>query len=260
MDVSSILNGLNDRQRDAVTNPARILRIIAGAGSGKTRVLIQRILWLHQIEQIPQRNILALTFTNKAAREMRIRLETALNEPLSGMWLGTFHSICLRILRQHAPLMGWDKNFIIMDSDDQAALIKRLYQQDGIKLTIQATREIQDQINLLKDIYATRADDYVANTAEQMAFREFYKRYEDVCRRQARMDFAEMILLTVELLEQHEHIRETLQHRFSAILVDEFQDTNTLQFRLTTLLMNKHNKLFVVGDEDQSIYSWRGAF
>ncbi|MBV7434811.1 DNA helicase II [Cardiobacteriaceae bacterium TAE3-ERU3] len=259
MDVSEILEGLNDAQRQAVTSEARALRVIAGAGSGKTRVLVQRMQWLMAVDGISPYGLLALTFTNKAAREMRQRLEQALARPMGQLWMGTFHGICLRILRRHAPRMGWPEQFVVMDSDDQQRMVKRLMRARSWDESMMKPKQMAWQINAYKE-EGLRADDVPASSHPMdIAIRDLYKEYEQVCRRQGTMDFSELLLLTVELLSEHEDVRKDYQRRFQSVLVDEFQDTNALQFRLVELFCAGGAKLFVVGDDDQSIYGWRGA-
>ena len=259
VDVSEILNGLNERQREAVTHPARALRIIAGAGSGKTRVLVQRMQWLMAVEDISPYGLLALTFTNKAAREMRQRLEAALERPLGQLWMGTFHGICHRILRRHATLLGWPEQFIIMDSDDQLRMVKRMmrarqWDENHIK-----PKALVWQINAWKEDGLRAADISPNPHPTNIAVRDFYADYERLCRQQGTMDFAELLLLTVELFTHHADVLRNYQQRFQSILVDEFQDTNALQYRLVQQLSAGGTQLFVVGDDDQSIYGWRGA-
>lgn len=257
-DVSEILDGLNDEQRQAVTSRARVLRVIAGAGSGKTRVLVHRMMWLMLLEKYHPASLMALTFTNKAAREMRSRLESVMGQPLQQVRMGTFHHVCGRILRQYADRMNWNRDFVVMDGEDQLRLIKRLIRESQWNQNAMSAKELRTQINSMKE-EGVRADDMSVNNNLEALFQDFYRDYERVCIQQGRMDFAEMLLLTVELLTQHDEVRGHLQSRYQAILVDEFQDTNRLQFRFIELMMSNTSKLFVVGDDDQSIYSWRGA-
>ena len=259
VDVSEILAGLNERQREAVTHPARALRVIAGAGSGKTRVLVQRMQWLMAVNGVSPYGLLALTFTNKAAREMRQRREAALQRPMGQLWMGTFHGICHRILRRHAPLMQWPEQFIIMDSDDQLRLVKRMMRARQWDEAVMKPKNMVWQINAYKE-EGLRAE-AVPPTPHpgELAVREFYHDYEKLCRQQGTMDFAELLLLTVELLTHHPDVLQHYQQRFHSVLVDEFQDTNALQYRLVQQLCAGGAQLFVVGDDDQSIYGWRGA-
>lgn len=257
-DISDIIDGLNAPQREAVTSPSRILRIIAGAGSGKTRVLVQRMLWLMFAEKVLPSGLLALTFTNKAAREMRGRLEEAMQRPMDGVRMGTFHHVCGRILRQHADRMNWPRGYVVMDSDDQLRMIKRMMRDSGWQYDGFDEKDMRNAINGLKEEGVRSAAMPIASNLDKLIC-EFYSDYETACIRQGRMDFAEMLLLTVELLQQHKDIRQGMHARYRAILIDEFQDTNALQFQFVQLMLGKDAKLFVVGDDDQSIYSWRGA-
>ena len=259
VDVSAILQGLNERQREAVTHEARAMRVIAGAGSGKTRVLVQRMQWLMAVEGLSPYALLALTFTNKAAREMRERLEQALGQPLGQLWVGTFHGICHRILRRHAGKMGWPEQFVIMDSEDQLRMVKRMMRERQWDEDILQPKQMCAKINAFKEEGLRAADVPASVHPADSAIREFYGDYERLCRAQGTMDFAELLLLTIELLQGDAAVRAHYQARFQAVLVDEFQDTNALQFRLVQLLVAGGAALFVVGDDDQSIYGWRGA-
>lgn len=259
MNIDTILSGLNAAQRDAVTTKERIVRVIAGAGSGKTRVLVQRMQWLMTVAGCMPYQLLALTFTNKAAQEMRQRLEQSAACSLNQLWMGTFHSICLRILRQYAELVGWEKSFIVIDSDDQLRLIKRLLQKNNWNEEILSAKAVQAQINAYKENGLRAADLPTSAPPLEIAVHHFYQEYEHITRQQGTMDFAELLLLTTELLAQHETVQQRFHQRFQAILIDEFQDTNTLQFKLVTQFCAPKTQLFVVGDDDQSIYGWRGA-
>ena len=259
VDVSAILDGLNAEQRAAVAHEARCVRVIAGAGSGKTRVLVSRMQWLMAVQGLSPYALLALTFTNKAAREMRERLEGALERPLGQLWVGTFHGICHRILRRHAAKMGWPEQFVIMDSDDQLRMVKRMMRERQWDEEVIAPKQMCAKINAFKEEGLRAADVPLSVHPSESAIREFYGDYERLCRAQGTMDFAELLLLTVELLHTEASVRAHYQSRFQAVLVDEFQDTNALQFRLVQLLVAGGADLFVVGDDDQSIYGWRGA-
>ena len=259
VDVSAILDGLNDAQRKAVTLPADAIRVIAGAGSGKTRVLVQRMQWLMAVEGISPHGLLALTFTNKAAREMRQRLENATGQAMTPLSMGTFHGICHRILRRFAERMDWPQGFVIIDREDQLRMIKRMLRERNWDEELISPRQIQAQIDAYKQEGLRAADVPVTAHPVDVAVRELYRDYEIACRRQGAMDFAELLLLTVELLAQHAQVKAHFHQRFQSILVDEFQDTNTLQFTLIRELLGEKAKLFVVGDDDQSIYGWRGA-
>lgn len=259
MDLSDILAGLNAGQREAVATPAKQVRVIAGAGSGKTRVLVSRMLFLLTALEVEPQALLALTFTNKAAKEIKERLEHALAQPLTGLWIGTFHSICLRILRVYAPKMGWPVNFVVMDSDDQTRLIKKLMRELNWQDERLTPKQLANRINAFKEKGARAADIPVKPYPLDNAIRELYTLYEARCLAQGTMDFAELLLLSVELLSQDAAVRAYWQQRFHTVLIDEFQDTNALQFRLLQLLCAGGAGIFAVGDDDQSIYAWRGA-
>jgi len=259
MDVSHILDPLNDAQRRAVTTPPGPVLVLAGAGSGKTRVLTHRIGWLVQAEGISPLQILAVTFTNKASREMRGRIEELLNFPTGGMWMGTFHGICHRLLRMHYQEAGLPETFEIIDSDDQYRLIRRILGELDLDEAYWPPKQLQWMINQHKE-EARRAhhlpssDDY-----HQQTLYRVYASYEEFCQRLGLVDFAEILLRTLEMFKNNQTIRETWQKRFRHVLVDEFQDTNTIQYQWLRLLSANSRNLFAVGDDDQSIYGWRGA-
>ncbi len=263
MDVSLILNDLNDAQREAVTASPSNQLILAGAGSGKTRVLVHRIAWLIQVENISPYSIMAVTFTNKAAREMRGRLEALLTGNFVGstrsMWVGTFHGLAHRLLKIHWQDVGLPQSFQILDSDDQLRLVKRVCQSLQLDETRWPPRQAQWYINHQKDeglrpqyIQAT-ADPYEANMLK------IYTAYEEVCRRGGLVDFGELLLRAHELLLSKPEVLAHYQHRFPFLLVDEFQDTNTIQYAWLRVLAGNTAKVTAVGDDDQSIYGWRGA-
>ncbi len=258
MDVSPILKPLNPAQRQAVTAAAGPALVLAGAGSGKTRVLTHRIAWLTQTEGVSPLQILAVTFTNKAAQEMRRRIETLLEAPVGGMWMGTFHSLCHRLLRLHAEAAGLPSGFEIIDNDDQYRLIRRTLRAQSLDEAHWPPRLIQRQINSHKDA-ARRPEDLPTPTNPPAnVVLAVYHAYEESCRRLALVDFAELLLRAWELLRNNQAIREHYQRRFLHVLVDEFQDTNGIQYQWLRLLSGRGN-LFAVGDDDQSIYGWRGA-
>lgn len=259
MDVTDILDALNAAQREAVSAPAKSALVLAGAGSGKTRVLVHRIAWLLQLENASQYNILAVTFTNKAAGEMRSRVEQMLGRPLSGMWIGTFHGIAHRLLRAHSSELGLPDAFQVLDSDDQLRLIKRLLKAMEVDEARWAPRQVQWFINGQKD--EGRRADHLAESADPFTRRmiEIYREYEATCARSGLVDFGELLLRAHELLRDHPAVLAHYQERFRFVLVDEFQDTNTIQYAWLRLLTQGQNNLFVVGDDDQSIYGWRGA-
>ncbi|MGF1545874.1 MAG: DNA helicase II [Thiotrichales bacterium] len=258
-DVTPILNALNEAQREAVTLPPVSGLVLAGAGSGKTRVLVHRIAWLIQVEQVSPLSVLAVTFTNKAAAEMRARVETLLQIPAGGLWLGTFHGLSHRLLRLHWRDAGLAQQFQILDSDDQLRLVKRVIRTLELDETRYPPKQAQWFINARKDEgqrpqqIEDRGDEY----ARQML--RVYGAYEAACQRAGVVDFAELLLRSLELLRDHPALRSHYQGRFRHILVDEFQDTNTLQYAWLRLLAGEHIPVFAVGDDDQSIYGWRGA-
>ncbi len=259
MDVSLVLDGLNESQREAVAAPSGNIMILAGAGSGKTRVLVHRIAWYIQTGQSSPFGIMAVTFTNKAAAEMRSRIETLLDAPAGGMWVGTFHGLTHRILRAHWQEAGLPQSFIILDSDDQYRTIRRVLRAMEIDESSFPPREVQWFINARKDegLRPQHIDDHGDHTLYQMV--RIYKAYEDVCNRSGVVDFAELLLRAHELFRDQKIILEQYRQRFRYVLVDEFQDTNSLQYAWLRLLIGDKGCLFAVGDDDQSIYSWRGA-
>ncbi|MGD8913502.1 MAG: DNA helicase II [Candidatus Thiodiazotropha sp.] len=259
MDVSPILDPLNDAQREAVTAPIGNLLVLAGAGSGKTRVLVHRIAWLLAAEAASPWSILAVTFTNKAAKEMRYRIEALLGQPLGGMWVGTFHGLAHRLLRAHWKEAGLLQSFQILDSDDQFRLIKRLLKNLDLDEARWPPRQIQWFINGRKDegLRAQHLDDGGDPYQQQMI--RLYSEYQDACERGGQVDFAELLLRAHELWRDRPDILQHYQQRFQHVLVDEFQDTNSIQYAWLRMLAGPRNNLFVVGDDDQSIYGWRGA-
>jgi len=259
MDVTEILDPLNDAQRAAVSADARPTLVLAGAGSGKTRVLVHRIAWLVRVEGIAPQEIMAVTFTNKAAAEMRGRIEALLNMPTRHLWIGTFHGLAHRLLRRHWREAGLAETFQIMDSDDQQRLVKKLLKSLGVDEATWTPREIAWFINAQKD-EGLRAADIPADanpTTRQMI--DLYRRYEAACEQSSLVDFGELLLRALELVRKNADIREMYQRRFRHLLVDEFQDTNAIQYRWLRALAGGGALPFVVGDDDQSIYRWRGA-
>jgi DNA helicase-2/ATP-dependent DNA helicase PcrA len=259
MDVTPILESLNDAQRQAVTASADPMLVIAGAGSGKTRVLVHRAAWLIDVEGVSPQSLLAVTFTNKAAAEMRGRIEALLGTPVSHLWIGTFHGLAHRLLRRHWREAGLPQNFQIIDSDDQLRLIKRLLKGLEIDDSLWVPREIQYFINGQKDegLRPKHLDDDGDPTRRQMI--DFYQAYEELCGRGGLVDFAELLLRAHELWRDNPELLAHYQRRFQHLLVDEFQDTNAIQYGWLRLLAGKTGVPFVVGDDDQSIYRWRGA-
>lgn len=259
MDVSELLNTLNDAQRDAVTAPLQHQLVLAGAGSGKTRVLVHRIAWLIQVENISPHAILAVTFTNKAAKEMRHRIESLLGMPTQGMWVGTFHGLSHRLLKMHWQLANLPQNFQILDSDDQLRLIKRLLKDMNIDDERYPPRQVQGFINSKKDegLRAGHISEYGDVYHQTMV--AIYSAYEESCQRSGLVDFAELLLRSHELWLNNPDLLAHYQQRFNCILVDEFQDTNAVQYAWLRVLAGQQVKLMAVGDDDQSIYGWRGA-
>ncbi|MGB5489317.1 MAG: DNA helicase II [Woeseiaceae bacterium] len=259
MDVTPILDQLNDAQRQAVTAAAEPTLVIAGAGSGKTRVLVHRAAWLIDVEGLSPQSLLAVTFTNKAAAEMRGRIESLLKLPVQHLWIGTFHGLAHRMLRRHWREAKLPQSFQIIDSDDQLRLIKRLLKGLEVDDSRWVPREIQWFINAQKDegLRPQHLDD--EGDADRRQMISLYQSYEEICQRGGLVDFAELLLRAHELLRDNAELLSHYQRRFQHLLVDEFQDTNAIQYAWLRLLAGKHGIPFVVGDDDQSIYRWRGA-
>jgi DNA helicase-2/ATP-dependent DNA helicase PcrA len=254
-----LLNSLNEAQRKVVSAPQSHLLVLAGAGSGKTRVLVHRIAWLIDVENISPHNILAVTFTNKAAGEMRYRLEGLVHVPVRMMWVGTFHGLAHRLLRQHWKAAGLPQDFQILDSDDQHRLIKRIIKSLNLDEIQWVPKKVQWFINQQKDEAIRSHQVTNANDPYNKTLIRVFQAYEETCTRNGVIDFAEIILRSYELFTKNPDILEHYRTRFQHILVDEFQDTNTIQYAWLKLLSGGHNYLMVVGDDDQSIYGWRGA-
>ncbi|MBP6020922.1 MAG: UvrD-helicase domain-containing protein [Burkholderiaceae bacterium] len=253
-----MMSGLNPEQQAAVTLPPTHVLVLAGAGSGKTRVLTTRMAWLIQTSQASPFELLAVTFTNKSAREMLTRLSALLPINTRGMWVGTFHGLCNRLLRTHFRDAGLIQTFQILDSADQLASIKRLIKGAGIDDEKFPPRDVQRFINGAKE-NGERPADVDAYDPFRRRMVDIYQLYQDQCEREGVVDFAELLLRAYELLQRNAPIREHYQRRFKHILVDEFQDTNTLQYRWLQLLAGGGAAMFAVGDDDQSIYAFRGA-
>lgn len=256
--ASPLLESLNPEQLAAVTLPHASALILAGAGSGKTRVLTTRIAWLLATGQGSPLSVLAVTFTNKAAREMSTRLSMLTPVNIRGMWIGTFHGLCNRMLRAHYREAGLPKLFQIMDMQDQLALIKRVYKAHNIDDERFPARQLQALINGSKEegLRPNQVEAFDEFSRRQV---EHYALYEQACQREGVVDFPELLLRTYELLSRDDSLRAHYQRRFSHILVDEFQDTNVLQYKWLKLLAGTHAAIFAVGDDDQSIYAFRGA-
>ena len=255
---SNLLADLNNKQLEAVTLPHQSALILAGAGSGKTRVLTARIAWLIQTGQVSPTGLLAVTFTNKAAKEMLTRITASLPINTRGMWVGTFHGLCNRLLRAHHREAGLPASFQILDIADQLSVIKRLMKLMNVDDEKFPPKQVQNFINGCKD-EGMRANKVEAYDAHSQKMREIFEEYDKQCQRDGVADFAELLLRCYELLERDANIRQHYQSRFKYILVDEFQDTNRLQYLWLKLLAGPDNCMFAVGDDDQSIYGFRGA-
>ena len=256
--MADLLERLNPEQRAAVTLPAQSALILAGAGSGKTRVLTTRIAWLVSTGQVSPQGLLAVTFTNKAAKEMLGRLSAMLPVNVRGMWIGTFHGLCNRLLRAHHRDAGLPATFQILDSQDQLSAVKRLLKilnWDDEKFP---PRQLQSFINGAKE-QGLRAADIDDSDGYNKKFIEFYQAYDDQCQREGVVDFGELLLRAVELLKRNTALRDHYRMRFRHILIDEFQDTNPLQYAWIKELSGEASAVFAVGDDDQSIYAFRGA-
>lgn len=260
MDVTPILDTLNDAQRDAVAAPPGNMLVLAGAGSGKTRVLVHRVAWLIQAEGVSPHAILAVTFTNKAAREMRGRIEDMLGYGVRGSWVGTFHGLAHRLLKYHWSEAGLPQNFQILDSDDQLRVVKRVCRSLDLDESRWPPRQAQWFINGQKDegLRAAHIQEQKHDLFQQTMLR-IYRGYEEACERAGAVDFAELLLRAHELWLQRPELLAHYQQRFSHILVDEFQDTNTIQYAWLRVLAGTDIPVVAVGDDDQSIYGWRGA-
>jgi ATP-dependent DNA helicase UvrD/PcrA len=266
MNLSALLQQLNQPQREAVCSTANNLLVLAGAGSGKTRVLVHRIAWLIKEKHVPPHSILAVTFTNKAAAEMSRRIESILNMPIRGMWVGTFHGLAHRLLRTHWHDLGLIENFQVLDSDDQKRLLKRIMKEMAIDDKELPVRDVQWFINNCKDNGLRYSDLEQVFDPRQKHLQAIYENYEQLCDRSGLVDFAELLLRAHELWLNHPFILEHYQNRFRYLMIDEFQDTNTIQYAWINVLSGANKKsphrdshIMVVGDDDQSIYGWRGA-
>lgn len=255
------LEGLNDKQREAVLYTDGPLLILAGAGSGKTRVVTHKIAYLIENMDIYPSNILAISFTNKAATEMKERVSSLISADVESMWMGTFHSICVRILRRDIDKIGYNRSFTIYDRDDQVTLIKECLKEKNIDKEMYKENAVLAQISNLKDLMMD------PNVFIKNNYNDFYKRtigelylmYQEKLKQYNALDFDDLIIKTVELLEANEEILSYYQHKFKYVFVDEYQDTNKVQYRLVKLLSGGYENICVVGDSDQSIYGWRGA-
>jgi len=259
MDVSHILDNLNDEQRNAVTSEKQHLLVLAGAGSGKTRVLVHKIAW--EVEALGRNpsSIMAVTFTNKAANEMRSRIESLLQAPMLDSWVGTFHGLSHKLLKRFHKEADLSSGFTILDSDDQLRIIKRISKELGLDEATWPARQSQWQINNWKDDGNRSKDvdckgDFYTETVNKI-----YKEYEEVCKRDHLVDFGELLLKSYEVLVSSKSVKTFFQTRFKSILIDEFQDTNTIQYKWLQEIASTETNVTAVGDDDQSIYGWRGA-
>lgn len=259
MDVSYLLDSLNDKQREAVAAPRSNMLVLAGAGSGKTRVLVHRIAWLLSVENNSPYSIMAVTFTNKAAAEMRHRIGQLMGTSQGGMWVGTFHGLAHRLLRAHHMDANLPQDFQILDSEDQMRLLKRLIKAMNLDEKQWPPRQAMWYINSQKDegLRPHHIQSY-GNPVEQ-TWQKVYQAYQEACDRAGLVDFAELLLRAHELWLNKPHILQHYRERFTNILVDEFQDTNNIQYAWVRLLAGDTGKVMIVGDDDQSIYGWRGA-
>ncbi len=259
MDVSWILDDLNEPQRAAVTAPRGYLRVLAGAGSGKTRVLTRRIAWLLAVEKASPWSILAVTFTNKAAAEMRGRVESMLDHPIGGLWIGTFHGIAHRLLRQHWQEARLPRAFQILDSDDQSRLLKRVLRALNLDEKKWPPPQVAGFINRCKDEGQRPADLDGADDPVKRQYQRIYTVYQQECERGGLVDFGELLLRVYELWRDESELLAHYRERFQHVLVDEFQDTNTIQYHWARLLGGGQGDVFIVGDDDQCVYGWRGS-
>lgn len=259
MDVSYLLDGLNPAQREAVTAPPGHYLVLAGAGSGKTRVLTHRIAWLNEVYRVPAHGIFAVTFTNKAAGEMRARADALLRNGSRGLWIGTFHGLAHRLLRLHWADAKLPEGFQVLDSDDQLRLVKRVVQQLELDEARFPPRQIAWWINAQKDEGCR--PQHIQKGADEWAdvMLRCYALYQERCDRAGLVDFAELLLRAHELLRDQPALLAHYRHRFGELLIDEFQDTNSIQYAFVRVLAGDTGRVFVVGDDDQAIYGWRGA-
>lgn len=259
MDISQQLNLLNPAQLQAVTAPFGNLLVLAGAGSGKTRVLVHRIAWFICEQAVSSYGILAVTFTNKAAAEMRGRLESMIGRDGSGMWVGTFHGLSHKLLRLHWKEANLPENFQVIDSDDQLSIIRRIFKSLNINEDRWEPKKAQGFINRKKDEGVRFAQWMKAEGAFEQVMGDVYCEYEKICMANGLVDFAELLLRAYEILKNNAELAAHYQSRFLHFLVDEFQDTNTIQYQWLAILAGKARSVTIVGDDDQSIYGWRGA-
>jgi DNA helicase II / ATP-dependent DNA helicase PcrA len=256
--LEMIANSLNFAQQEAVQAPLGQQLVLAGAGSGKTRVLTHRFEWLVREEKISPFDILAVTFTNKAANEMRARIEKLLNIPAKNMWIGTFHGLSHRFLRIHWQEAQLPQTFQILDADDQLRMVKRVVQALNLDEERFPPKEAQWFINAQKE-ECREPHQVIAKDFNSQTLIKIYQAYQESCQRAGVIDFADLLFISYRLLNNNQALREHYQARFQCLLVDEFQDTNTIQYAWLKLFTGKNNAIMIVGDDDQSIYGWRGA-
>lgn len=258
--LEKFLADLDEMQWEAVTAPDGPIMVFAGAGSGKTRVLTYRIAYLLLVRRIPFHRIFAVTFTNKAADEIRQRLEALVGKAVDAMWLGTFHSACARILRQHGQAIGLPSNFVIYDEDDQRSLLKAIFKELNIDPDRFSMAAIQAAISDAKtEMVSPDELAEISETPFQQVVTKVYRRYQEALKQSKAVDFDDLLWLALKMLRENPHIADYYQTRFLHVLVDEYQDVNKPQHELALLLVEKHRNLFVIGDDDQNIYSWRGS-
>jgi DNA helicase-2/ATP-dependent DNA helicase PcrA len=258
--LERLLSELDEQQREVVTAPDGPILVFAGAGSGKTRVLTYRIAYLLLAKRVPAHRLLACTFTNKAADEMRQRLETLVGKAAEAMWLGTFHALCARMLRQHGSAIGLPSDFVIYDEDDQRSLLKAIFRELDIDTDRYSVAAVQSAISDAKT-QMVRPDQLaeIAETPFGQVVARVYRRYQEALRQAKAVDFDDLLWLALEMLREHPSVADYYQTRFLHVLVDEYQDVNAIQHELALLLAAKHRNLFCVGDDDQCVYSWRGS-
>ena len=259
MDVSYILDNLNDEQRQAVTSEKQHLMVLAGAGSGKTRVLVHKVAWQVEALRKSPSSIMAVTFTNKAASEMRSRIEELLQYPAIDLWCGTFHGLSHRLLKRFNKEADLASGFTILDSDDQLRIIKRISKELNLDEAAWPSRQSQWQINAWKDdgLRSSKVKDNGDFFKETI--KNIYKQYEEVCIQDNLLDFGELLLKSYEVIKKNEVVRSYFHTRFKTVLIDEFQDTNSIQYKWLLEISSKDASITAVGDDDQSIYGWRGA-
>ena len=259
MDVSYILDNLNEEQRKAVTSEKQHLMVLAGAGSGKTRVLVHKVAWEVEALRKNPAAIMAVTFTNKAAAEMRSRIEELLQSPAMDLWCGTFHGLSHRMLKRFHKEAGLESSFTILDSDDQLRIIKRIAKELNLDEASWPSRQSQWQINSWKDDGLRSASVQDHGDFFKETIKKIYKEYEEICSQDNLLDFGELLLKSYEVIKNSESVRSYFHTRFKTILIDEFQDTNSIQYKWLLEIASSHASITAVGDDDQSIYGWRGA-